>query len=113
MAFGSAWHVDVIELLWASMALFDDGQVDTKTAYRPRPLDLHSIPDARARILRLMAETPTGLSLAQLLPVMAAPVDQGIDSGTRRRSAWSSTFVAGLELAKQGDVALDQDARSR
>jgi len=26
----------------------------------------------------------------------------------RRRSAWSSTFVASLELAKQGDVALAQ-----
>ena len=26
----------------------------------------------------------------------------------RRRSAWSSTFIAGLELAKQGDVVLGQ-----
>jgi len=25
------------------------------------------------------------------------------------RSAWTSTFLAGLELAKQGDVALTQD----
>jgi chromatin segregation and condensation protein Rec8/ScpA/Scc1 (kleisin family) len=26
----------------------------------------------------------------------------------RRRSAWSSTFMASLELARQGDVALGQ-----
>jgi chromatin segregation and condensation protein Rec8/ScpA/Scc1 (kleisin family) len=26
----------------------------------------------------------------------------------RLRSAWSSTFIAGLELAKQGDVVLGQ-----
>jgi hypothetical protein len=27
----------------------------------------------------------------------------------RRRSAWASTFVASLELARQGSVALTQD----
>jgi chromatin segregation and condensation protein Rec8/ScpA/Scc1 (kleisin family) len=26
----------------------------------------------------------------------------------RRRSGWASTFVAGLELAKQGDVVMEQ-----
>jgi chromatin segregation and condensation protein Rec8/ScpA/Scc1 (kleisin family) len=28
---------------------------------------------------------------------------------TRRRSAWTSTFIASLELAKQGDIALEQE----
>lgn len=104
----SAAEVDTIEFLWASVALFDDDEVDTETAYRPRPPDLHSVPDARARILRLLAEAPSGLSLVQLLPVAAPSPGGEPESRIKRRSAWTSTFVAGLELAKQGDLALDQ-----
>ena len=55
-------QVDVIEFLWASMALFTDSTEE--------------------------AETPAAL---------------------RRRAGWTSTFLASLELAKQGDVALDQE----
>ncbi len=57
-------QVDVIEFLWASLALFDDDLPgpDTMARYRPLWLDLHTIPDARDRILRRMAghQTPAG-----------------------------------------------------
>ena len=63
-------EVDVIEFLWAAMALFDDDlpQAETAARYQPRWLDLYSIPEARLRILRLLAEAPDERPLDQLLP---------------------------------------------
>jgi segregation and condensation protein A len=103
--------LDGIEFLWASMALFDDDLpgADTTTRYRPQWWDLYTIADARARILRRLAETPAGRLLHTLLPDAAYPADADAPAGLRRRSAWASTFVAGLELAKQGDVVLRQE----
>jgi hypothetical protein len=68
---------------------------------------LRKTPVARDRILRLLAESGEALSLKQLLP---APNQQTAhpQSRLRQRTAWSSTFVASLELAKQGDVTLAQ-----
>jgi segregation and condensation protein A len=101
---GVALEIDVIAFLWASMALFeDDGEaVDTASLYRPPWLDLYSIPDAHARILRLMADAPGGQPLDRFLP------DMPPRGGLWRRSAWTSVFAASLELAKQGTVALAQ-----
>ena len=106
----AAHEVDVIEFLWASLALFDDASegADTTTLYRPAWLDLHSVPGARTRILRLLAETPEGRVLAGLLPE-AADEPGGDRTALRRRSAWASTFAASLELARQGDVVLEQE----
>ena len=73
--------------------------------------------DARARILRRLAEATEGQTLDQLLPEANDPeaedageIQSQRQTNLRRRSAWTSTFIAGLELAKQGDVALGQDA---
>ena len=108
-------EVDVVEFLWAAMALFDDDlpEADTASRYQPRWLDLHSIPDARLRVLRLLAEAPEGRPLDQLLPGRAEAAGartRGIPAQgmLKRRSAWTSTFVAGLELAKQGEIVLAQ-----
>jgi hypothetical protein len=102
--------VDVIEFLWASLALFDDGasEPDTATTYRPIQLDLYAVVDARARILHRLAETPDGASLEQLLPEASEPIVYPSQRVVRRRSAWASTFLAALELAKQGDVVMRQ-----
>jgi segregation and condensation protein A len=102
-AMETASEIDVIELLWASMALFDGGALEGNVAdaYRPPVRGLYSVPEARARILRRLSETPSGLSLEQLLP------DEGL-SALRKRGAWASTLIAGLDLAKQGDVQLAQ-----
>jgi len=111
-ALPAAPALDVIEFLWASLALFDDDArgADTTAQYRPRWLDLHTVPDARARILRRLAETPDGHRLDTLLPEAADAAGAEAQSLLRRRSAWTSTFVASLELAKRGDVALAQEA---
>jgi segregation and condensation protein A len=103
--------IDVVEFLWASLVLFDDDSTgpETTTVYRPHHLDLFAVADARDRILRRLAAASGELSLEQLLP---EAFDQAGPHAPRqilrRRSAWSSTLVASLELAKQGDVALDQ-----
>jgi hypothetical protein len=60
-------EINVIEFLWASMALFDDGATgpDVSEVYRPGWRELYSIPEARARILERLAETSDGLPLDQ------------------------------------------------
>jgi segregation and condensation protein A len=104
-------EIDVIEFLWASMALFDDGTPgpDISETYRPRWRDLYSIAAARARILNRLAETPDGLPLGRLLPEVSATAGISAEPMLKTRAAWSSTLIAGLELAKQGDVALAQE----
>jgi segregation and condensation protein A len=100
---------DVTEFLWASLALFDDEEPpDTATADRPALLPLHTVAQARARILRRLQEQPEGVALDQLLP--DPPPDAGEPSHRARlqRSGWAATFVAGLELVKQGEVVLGQ-----
>ena len=101
---------DVIAFLWAAMALFDDDlpDPDVTERYRPQWRDLHSIPDARLRILRLLGACPDGRSLDQMLPERVGGVEGETETVLKQRSAWTSTFVAGLELAKQGNIVLDQ-----
>ena len=99
--------IDVIEFLWASMALFDGGHsiADVPDSYRPPCRDLYSIAEARARILHRLAASPDGLALGDLLPDETAVEEK---PAFRKHSAWSSTLIAGLELAKQGEVWLAQ-----
>ena len=73
-------EVDVVGFLWACLALFDDAA------------------DA--------ADTETVYWPRWFEP---HAVPEARDRILRRRSAWSSTFAASLELAKRGDVALAQD----
>ena len=114
--FGEVRHaqVDVIAFLWAAMELFDDpaDKPDTAEIYRPSGANPYSIPEARLRILRLLAEAEESQTLDRLLPedvrnVLAKNQNLGVG---RRRAAVSTTFVASLELAKQGHVAMEQDA---
>jgi segregation and condensation protein A len=104
---GSA--IDVVEFLWASLALFDDetAAADTATVYRARPFALYAVAEARDRILRRLDDAPDGARLDQLLPDLAALAEP--HAAVRRRSAWSSTFIASLELARQGEVVLGQE----
>ncbi len=106
-------EVDVVEFLWACLALFEDpaDRADTTPVYQPKQMALHSVADARARILRLLAATGTAQTLGQLLPhAPAAQEDRASQREVMARSAWTSTFTASLELAKQGDVTLAQDS---
>jgi segregation and condensation protein A len=108
VALEPAAGLDVVAFLWASLALFDDDlpPVPTTPTYRPRWLDLHRVADARARILQRLSTAPDGQTLASLLPAAAA---EDTSNPLRRRSGWASTFVASLDLAKDGAVALAQD----
>jgi segregation and condensation protein A len=105
------YEVDVIAFLWASLALFDDDAdaVDTAHVYRPRWLDVYSLAAARARILRRLADSPEGQPFERLLPPAPASAESAPPNALRQRSAWTSTLVASLELAKQGEVVLTQD----
>ncbi len=111
--FATAEHeIDLIEFLWASLALFDDdlAEADPTAAYLPRWLDLYSIPEARARILRLLVDAAHGCRLDELLPQEPDAAEADTRSVLVRRSAWTSTFMASLELARQGDIVLAQEA---
>ena len=106
--------VDVIEFLWASMALFDDGAAMPDTSrciVRPGSRSAHCR-DARARILRLLDEIPDGTPLGRFLPVLEAQAETAtpVPLSLRRRSAVASTLIAGLELAREGVVTLHQPA---
>jgi len=78
-----------------------------ETFYRPRPPPLWRVPDALARMDRLLGELPDGSPLAAFLPTIG-----GTDPGRtlRCRAAVSSTLIAGLERARDGALALDQAA---
>jgi segregation and condensation protein A len=103
---GGAAQPDIIAFLWASIAIFEDVEADTETRYQPSSLDLHGIPEARERILRRLGDGEPGLSLPALLP----PPEGDHVHWLRRRSAWTATFAAGLELAKQAAIVLEQPA---
>jgi segregation and condensation protein A len=101
--------VDGVEFLWASLALFDDAtEKETTEVYRARPFELYQVAGARVRILRRLAAIPQGAPLARFLPDPPEIAESEARKKLRRRSAWSSTLIAGLELAKQGDVVLGQ-----
>ena len=53
----------------------------------------------------LLAQDPRGGELHHFLPA----VGQGVDQPRRARGAMAGTFVACLELAKQGEVDTEQD----
>ena len=104
--------IDGVEFLWASLALFDDPRSPaTTTPDRPRRFEPHTVAAACDRIRRRLAETPDGAPLARFLPDPPDPAEPGEPATwrqRRRRSAWSSTLIAGLELARQGEVTLRQ-----
>jgi segregation and condensation protein A len=111
--------VDVAGFLWATLDLLDGGgsRTSAAAAYAPQRPALHSIADARARILRLLGTSPQPMPLARLLPEPdsregTVPAHAGAQPTPRdallRRSGWASALAASLELAKQGQVTLTQ-----
>jgi segregation and condensation protein A len=105
-ATASRHDIDVIEFLWASMALFDDDTPgsDVADSYRPPARNLYAAAAARVRILQRLAGFPGGLALQDLLPDEA----RGATQSLRTRSAWTSTLIASLELTRQGNLTLAQ-----
>ncbi len=73
----------------------------------PRRLPFWGIGDAARRITRLLQEHPEGGTLEVFLPKIA---EAGPARTLHCRAAMAGTFVAGLELARSGALAMNQDA---
>lgn len=103
-------QIDRVAFVWACMELFDerDFTLTEGSMYRPAYLDLFDIPGARQRIVRYFSGTNSQGELFELLPEGAKDETSKGLTALRRRSAWTSTFAAMLELAKQGVVQLEQ-----
>ena len=74
--------------------------------YRPLVVRLWRVEQAVARIRLLLAEDPQGGELVHFLPA----VGQEADWLRQVRGAVAGTFVACMELAKQGEIAAEQAA---
>jgi segregation and condensation protein A len=106
--------IDIMEFLWASLAVFDDEvAADTTEVYPGRPIALSQDAEAPRAHPAASGGNPEGAPLARFLPEPAEIADSESHRALRRRSAWFSTLIAGLELAKQGDVVLGQGEISR
>ena len=97
---------DITELLRACMAVLRVPE-ELAAAYQPRPLPFWSMADATAGMLRRLPELTGRTGLAAFLPVIAS---EAPDRKRRCNAAVASTLLAGLELARDGIVALDQEA---
>ena len=73
--------------------------------YRPPLPNLWLVPDALARIRAVLAERPEGGELKWFLPAIAADAP---DRALQARAAVASTLVAGLELARERVLSLEQ-----
>lgn len=107
------WEIDRIEFLWGCLAVFDGnwGVPPPEPHYVPVQLDLFSVEDARVRVRHSLAAASGPVTLDRMLPV---PAREGEGCPPmRRRSAWTSTFTACLELVKQGEASAVQDQPQR
>lgn len=97
---------DLTDLLRACLVALHVPETQV-AAYRPRPPPLWRVSDAIPHLRQRLAALPDDTPLTALLPHI-----DGDDSGKtlRCRAAVASTLVAGLELARDGVLALAQDA---
>jgi segregation and condensation protein A len=95
-------QTDLTDLLRACLKLLE--LPARETIYRPQPPQLWRVPDALARIRQLLGELPQGTPLERFLP----PPQAGHAAVLQRRAALASTFVAGLELSREGVAVLEQ-----
>lgn len=80
---------------------------DQADAYQLHRAPFWRVADAVARITRMIAERPGGGELRLFLPAIEGSAPQRVLS---YRAALASTLVAGLELAREGALQLDQSA---
>ena len=113
-----ARSTDLTALLRACLAALQ-AEVARGERYLPVPLPLWRVPDAIARITRLLPAlrdaAPSDTSLWRFLPDAECLASAGLardtvpDPGLLCRSMVASTLVAGLELAREGALALGQE----
>lgn len=100
---GAAPAADITELLRACLKLL--ALPARERVYRPPP-PLWRVPEALARIRRLLPGLPAGAALEHFLPPLPG---KGAVAVLQRRAALASTLLAGLELSREGSAALAQD----
>ena len=83
---------------------------DRAPVYQPQRCALYAVAAAREHIRLRLAAAPVGGPLDHFLPDRTDIAASGSLRELRRRSAWASTLVASLELTKQGEAALAQEA---
>jgi segregation and condensation protein A len=87
------------------------GRPATET-FEPAPVyqvavpDLWRIGDAMERIKKMLPDYPEGAPMGAFMPNI---VEKDLNRTLKARAIVASTFAAGLELAKQGVLGLDQD----
>jgi segregation and condensation protein A len=99
----------LVAFLEATLAMLEgrEGQgAEPSPTYRPIPPGLWRISDALQRITELLQQHPTGLPLERCLPPIPPHADQ---RPLKLRVALASTFVAGLEMARDGAVGIRQE----
>ncbi|WP_052214629.1 ScpA family protein [Belnapia sp. F-4-1] len=94
---------DTAELLRACLRLLVLPHRDR--VYRPRPPTLWRVLDALERMRELLPTVGEGANLTAFLPPLSETRTQ---SALQRRAALATTFMAGLELGRDGVVILDQ-----
>jgi segregation and condensation protein A len=98
---------DIAALFRACLAVLE--RSDRGGSWRPEPLPLWRVPDALARLRRMLPALPEGgTPLERFLPEMGA--DEAPGAALRRRAALASTLLAALELEREGSAALSQAA---
>lgn len=99
----------VLAFLEATLAMLEGRvgrEAEPPAIYCPPVPDLFRPPEALALLRQLLALRPEGGPLRSFLPRMTGPAQMRL----KRRSALASTFLAGLELARDGDAQLEQAA---
>src|SRR4030095_12560469 len=94
----AVWDVKLYDLLQAYGHQVRPKDADT---YQIAPMLFFSVEEAAERLGRMLGIAIDLQSLAPFLPA-------GLTDPTKRRSAMASTFVAGLQLAKDGQLELRQ-----
>ncbi|QKE93571.1 segregation/condensation protein A (plasmid) [Lichenicola cladoniae] len=83
---------------------------ETAPLYRPMLMPFWRVDQALARIRELLAADPLGGELGIFLPALEPETGQGGNRTKQARGALAGTFVACLEMAKQGEIEADQDS---
>ncbi len=98
-------HVgDLTDLLRACLVVLQ--LPDDLAVYRPRPPVLWRVADAMGRIREMMAVATGSRALEDFLPKIEADMP---NRELRIRAAVASTLVAGLEMAREGALILEQE----
>ena len=97
----AVWDVKLYDLLSAYGSQVRPKDADT---YQIEPMQFFSVEEAAERLGRMLGIAIDWQTLEAFLPA-------GLTDPARRRSAIAATFVAGLQLAKDGQIELRQSER--